>query len=668
MLILLSSFNLLPAQGENVFHEADSLTALLRTIEDDSAKIDVMIALGNSYRHMDIPDSATKYLVAVRELSQRYKCEPCYYKATYYYAGIVEAHGDRKISRKLLRETANYYNKVNDTKYLSMSLVDLSVNYCNDQLMDSAFVPLYAAIRIGKAGNNEGILLFAYRTLAWLKGSFGRFEESLKYLEIALGYSRKLENQFEEGFILTLMGMQYNKLGQEEKAISILIEALELEKRVGDYQAAAISLIELGTISLAHGNRDDAKKRFLEAQEFTNITQAIVEQQSSSQYLGDIYLAEGNVAQALKYYQRSADLARKMGNAEIMAKNFQSLSVAFQKMGNTVSALDYSLKATALKDSLSEASLDQRLEDAEARYNLRDKEFDIAMLEKQKELQALDLEAARRRNLIFGLIAAFLVLMLLTILYFVLQLRKAKRSLEAAQVELKDLNATKDRFFAIIAHDLRGHTTSFQGLGAIIKRYLQRDKPEKIVELTEKLDRAADQLNQLLDNLLNWSFTQLKRIPHNPQNIRICPIVEEVVDQHREIAQGKGIDIEIDINQDFTSWADPDAVYLVTRNLVSNAVKFSHQGSVIRIAGQRVNGALRIAVQDQGVGMEPAQLENLLKLDQRKNSEGTAGEKGSGLGLTLVQEFLKLNHGTLKASSKPGEGSEFAFTLPVSGK
>lgn len=231
--------------------------------------------------------------------------------------------------------------------------------------------------------------------------------------------------------------------------------------------------------------------------------------------------------------------------------------------------------------------------------------------------------------------------------------------------ELNRLNATKDRFFSIIAHDLRGPFTGLLGALEILKDSGSRLDEAATHELVVNLYETSERTYHLLENLLEWARGQQKAVKVVPRVLSMRELVGDTVELFHSSALQKGIDIRMDIRPDVTAYADRNMINTVVRNLVNNAVKFTPRGGQVSIVGERKGELVEIAVEDTGVGMDEAEKKELFSLARRHSRPGTDGEKGSGLGLLLANDYVTRNRGTLTVESRPGHGSRFCFLIPA---
>ncbi len=235
--------------------------------------------------------------------------------------------------------------------------------------------------------------------------------------------------------------------------------------------------------------------------------------------------------------------------------------------------------------------------------------------------------------------------------------------------KLQELNATKDKFFSIIAHDLRSPFNSFLGLTQIMAEELPSLTMAQIQEIAVNMSKSATNLYRLLENLLHWSSMQQGVIPFNPETAQLLPVVDESITMSIEAAKVKGIEINCKIPDDIVVFADTNLLQTVIRNLVSNAVKFTPKGGKVSLSARVVTDSIiEISIQDSGIGMSQKMLGDLFKLDVKTTRKGTNGEPSTGLGLLLCKEFIEKHGGQIWAESEVGKGSIFHFTLPCQPK
>ena len=243
------------------------------------------------------------------------------------------------------------------------------------------------------------------------------------------------------------------------------------------------------------------------------------------------------------------------------------------------------------------------------------------------------------------------------------ELKTQAEELSISNTNLVKLNATKDKFFSIIAHDLKNPFSSILGFCEVLElRYDQYDDVKR-KHLIGVIDRSAQNVFKLLENLLQWSRSQTGNINYSPEEFNLLDITQNIYGLSENAMIEKGIKFNFKIPKDLTLYADKNMIYTVIRNLVTNAVKFTELGEITVEAEEKDNHIL-ISITDTGIGIRDEIIDKIFEVERSKSTEGTRGEDGTGLGLIICKEFIDKNGGTIDVKSKVGKGSVFYFTLP----
>ena len=246
-----------------------------------------------------------------------------------------------------------------------------------------------------------------------------------------------------------------------------------------------------------------------------------------------------------------------------------------------------------------------------------------------------------------------------------------ERKLSESEIILKNqllqtLNSEKDKFFSILAHDLRGPLSAFVAATQIITEEVQSMTIEEIKDITLSMTKSATGIYSLLENLLEWSRLQRGVMDFIPEKINLKRRINECINVLSESAKKKEIKIETLIDEHLEISADKHMFDTIVRNLLSNALKFTKTGGIVNIAAvPDVDNAVEIKISDSGIGMAAELKEKLFKIDEKTSRPGTDGEPSTGLGLLLCKEFIEKHGGTIWVESEVGKGSTFIFSIPV---
>jgi signal transduction histidine kinase len=249
--------------------------------------------------------------------------------------------------------------------------------------------------------------------------------------------------------------------------------------------------------------------------------------------------------------------------------------------------------------------------------------------------------------------------------------KQAEVKLESLNRELHTLNATKDKFFSIIAHDLKSPFNSIIGLSEILVDQVNDRDYKGIDKFAKIIYQSSNRAMDLLTNLMEWSQAQTGRLSFMPDRFALSPLVEDVVVAFEIICRQKEVSLQTKLDSDIHVFADRQMVSTILRNLLSNAVKFSLPGGNIQISTSRSADEVIVTVTDEGVGMPKEAMKKLFRIDESFSTPGTAKEKGTGLGLILCKEFVDKHGGKIWAASSEHDlddgtkrGSVFSFTIP----
>lgn len=234
-----------------------------------------------------------------------------------------------------------------------------------------------------------------------------------------------------------------------------------------------------------------------------------------------------------------------------------------------------------------------------------------------------------------------------------------------SEEQLKELNASKDKFFSIIAHDLKSPFQGLLGYAQLLATNVGNLTNDEISEFANNLNESAQQMFKLLENLLQWSRIQRGKMEYAPEIIVLHQIADLNVALIQSRAEQKRVRLCNNVDPSLLAYGDVNMVNTIIRNLMSNAVKFTREGDEIGITAKVIDGeTVEITVYDTGVGMSQMAMERAFRIDTHYTSIGTNNETGTGLGLILCKELIEMNNGNIRIDSKIGEGARFTFTLP----
>jgi len=239
-------------------------------------------------------------------------------------------------------------------------------------------------------------------------------------------------------------------------------------------------------------------------------------------------------------------------------------------------------------------------------------------------------------------------------------------TLQRQKKELEELNDTKDKFFSIISHDMRGIFTPIVGSSDLIRRMVKKYDDSKLNKFSNNLSSSVRNAIKLFENLIEWSKLQQGNMEFIPSNLSLKELINQTVELFIEHQKTKNIQIINNLVEDFKIQGDENMINTILRNLISNALKFTNSGGSVTISAKKQDSKIEVSVSDSGLGMKPDKVKNLFTLKQQKSNIGTNGERGTGLGLILCKDFVEKHNGKIWVESTVGQGTTFTFSLPES--
>jgi signal transduction histidine kinase len=569
-------------------------------------------------------------------------------------------------------ETAAAYTNIGNI-YYDLSSYEKSMEYFSEALVISVNI------------KDDDRLANLYVLIGNSYTKLKKYNDALESYKNALSLRKKLGEMAMIANVLNNIGSTYSDMGDFNKALNYYNEALSIRKKIEDKTGTSISLNNIGNLYATAGKNDLALNYFsqsIKAAEEIDFKYNIA---LCSRKIAEIYMQQKNYEQALLLFEKSLNLGIELANLELQKKAYMGLYSYFTQIQNYKKALENYVAFTVISDSMDVSMTNKKLLDLQVNFELNKKENelnsyrnDIASLKKQKQID--ELNAGRRKQTIFILLIVTLFLLSIGILYYnryQLKLRASQllqdkfniieetnETLKKSEDELLRLNNTKDKFFSIMAHDIKNPLGGLINITDLMKTDFKDLSDEEKLETFVVINKSAHQLYALLENLLNWSRSQTGKIEFKPVPLKPFELAEANIELQKANIEGKRIMVLNMIDQNTEILADKDMLTLVMRNLLSKAVKFTNEEGKIIINAENKDGYLNISIEDNGVGMSKDDMKKLFRIDAQFTNPGTNNESGTGLGLILCKEFVNKHKGDIWVESNVGKGSKFVFSLP----
>jgi signal transduction histidine kinase len=333
----------------------------------------------------------------------------------------------------------------------------------------------------------------------------------------------------------------------------------------------------------------------------------------------------------------------------------------YKEIGDYQKAYTYANKFQKVFKNFHNEDLSLHLKTQELEFQIRERELELKNRRTQLSLLITSVLVIAA---VFAFFSTILIRKNRKLAKLLEQLNANAKTISDKNKKLADANTEKDRFFSIIAHDLRSPFNAFLGFTELMTDESFELTKEEMKSYAHEIRKSALLLFGLLENLLEWSRLQRNAIQIEKQHYPLKRIITMSLDALRENASKKQISIFVNVEEDMTVHVDDKMIQSVFRNLISNAIKFTPRGGKVSISARKKTNATEIIVSDTGVGITPEIMEKLFRIDHTVSTSGTEGEPSTGLGLILCREFIERHQGEIWAESSPGKGSAFHFTIP----
>lgn len=589
----------------------------------------------------------------------------------------------------------------------SMSLLGIA-EYYSDRGDHTEGISHYTkALVLAKELNNPNLILRLQNNLAGEFGYLGDYAKALSgYLE-----SIEIAKRVDDQLMLSILNENIANLYATQKDYKQALDFYEIVKKInqgiGNEVTSAETMSNMASVYADMGKLDYAMFNI-------NSSITVFEKHDIRDWLafafevkGKTYLKQKKYKWALYWYNQAEMLHKKLDDDRGEIDLLNGMAEAHLGLKNDSISQHYALRAYKISTKINFKEGTQKCAGTLYKINKNKQDFATALkyhevyqslsdtlsrnenkkgltmlktkVEHEKQKMALvrenEMALATQRNYVNAALAILLVFVVVTFLVHrgeKIQKKLNKRlqikaeELEQNDLELREINETKDKLFSIIAHDLRGPIGAFQGLLKLFK--------EKEIDQTEflnfipKLRTDIDHIAFTLNNLLSWGKSQMNGATTKPRIIPLENIVEENINLLSEIATNKSIKITSQLTPNTMAWSDANQIDIVIRNLISNALKFTPKDGMITLKAIEKNKHWEISVRDTGVGMDRETQEKIFDDNSNITTYGTDNEKGTGLGLSLCKEMVEKNGGTIWVESYLRKGSTFFFTVPKASK
>jgi len=615
-----------------------------------------------------------------------------YYLADYYFF-----KEDFRRSFELYQEVLPRFEEIKDTLMMAKTLnsFGLIYGYRNDIENTLKYYLKEIELLDQIKQRNEKI---DREKIVVLTNIINHYRETKQYKKVieqavpAISFAREIDDSVRLASIMNSLGMAYKNLNQIDKSLETLRDAEKIFEALGDEFRKAYIHINIGGVFDYIHKEDSSLRYYDQALETFRNEGYVYGELNALTGIAGVYAVQRRNNDAREIFLTCVDTAKAYGFNDIVLESYAALARIEYETENYKKAYDFKELFSTLNDSIFSVEKDQQYAKLQTQYETVQKENEINMLKAEK----LTSENELRRNKLLNWIAYTFTLILLVFIYvgyvFYNQKRKANallteknnqielkniqlsqmnqkvvqinEKLQQSQIELTIANSAKNRFFSILGHDLRNPFHSIMGHSYLLSKSYDKLTIDERKRYANDILSSCEQLNRLLDNLLEWIRTQSEGITINPREFKFYPLVQESLSVLKNNALEKSIEINNTIDKDIRVTADYAMIETVLRNLINNGIKFTPNGGKISISATQKDNLLKVEIADNGVGIQPDDIQKLFNVDSNIKTRGTNNERGTGLGLVICKEFINLHKGEIWVESELGHGTVIHLSIP----
>ncbi len=581
------------------------------------------------------------------------------------------AKSDYATAIELISRSLEIKEEIADSQSMVQAMNNLGVIYQLIGDYDNAINMLSRSLVIRRKQNDT---VGVARTLSNISAAIqraGKPEQALDILEEARELYQFLNDSKGLASVYNNLGTVYQLLEDFDLAHAYFLRSLELKDEERDPRFMANTYNNLGMTSAALARPQDAIQYYNRALDIRTRTGDQFGLATVNINIGELYRKNGSFQIAEEYLLTALTIARKNNFNQVLQRCLEELSRLYADQGIYQAAYKYSNEALSYKDTLYSEELNKRVAELEMQRKTEITYRENEMLRLDNQLKKWKIQ--RSRNILTGsiIIALFFVFLIVLIWIRLKEKRKLNNRLQntinllqESETHLKEANEAKDKVFSVIAHDLISPFNSLLGFSNLLMHSYKEYDDEEKQQFIASIHQSASNTYRLLENLLYWGRINTGKIRQSPRNVDLSELVKDSLVLLNKAAIEKEISFHTDIQEETIVYADPEMLSIILRNLLTNALKFTHKGGDIYISALGRQNDVELTIQDTGIGIPEAWQNDLFRVNEEYNRAGTENETGPGLGLSLTYGLVKKNNGKIQVKSQEGKGSSFIVQLP----
>ncbi|MBK7867488.1 MAG: tetratricopeptide repeat protein [Ignavibacteriales bacterium] len=554
---------------------------------------------------------------------------------------------------------------IDDPISLGRSLNNIGLVYWRKGDIENSYSYYMKALEVRQACRDNYGIVTTVNNIGLIYQRMRYYELAEETIRSALQISDSIKYEAGRIYSLRRLSSLYLEQNKFDQAAKYLDEILVSYKKRNEKSGLAQIYNDFGLIQEKKNNLQGAREFYQQSRDRAHDINDKFIESFALLNLGRVNRLSKNDGAGLSSLVKAKELAEKGAFSSVLRDIYLELSKLFEETGDAKEALFYLNKHVSLKDSLLNETVLSSVGEMRIRYEIEKSE------ETEKHLQT-EVETQNKITLFLSIFTILILIGIIGLVYLFLRQKKLGKLLELNNQEMERVNAqlrvsndelmianeTKNKLFAIIAHDLKSPFVSVLGFAEILKEEADLISNKSLSEYSDKILSASYKLVDLVNNLTGWALVQRNLIKVNATDFEISEVCAKVIKEASLNLELKDITTTTSLEVPSLIHADPEMISVIVRNLLANAIKFTNKGGNIDVTGLIINDKYQLTVSDDGVGMTEEQTESVLTGGTTISTYGTSNEKGTGLGLSVSRDFILQNKGDLKISSVPGQGKQ----------
>jgi len=688
--------------GSNVNSQTKVIDSLINQIQyttNDTLKVNLLYKIGRKYYNLSDFDNAKVYAQKSLELSEKMKFQKGLQEAHFFYANIY--------FRESYFETAIYHANIclkicrsrNDIESEAKCFNLLGITYRKKGEYNKALNLYFKALPIWEELGNKRKIAILLNNIGLIYYYLEKYDDALTYYNASFEISKEINYESGKSIYYNNCGLVFHNQKQYKKALEYFENSLQIEKQQNDKYGITICYVNIGDIYRALENYSKALKFYNKALQIRKEVANIYGISSVNKSIGELYFLQNNYTKANQYFIKSIERSKDIDAKDLMREAYNQISESYSMQKDYFNAYKYYKLFKEINDSIFSEENNKQILEIQTKYETekKEKENEILKEKEEKNIEIIARKEIENKNQLLLILIVFIGLIFVSVFAYFLsrsnkhkkksnellliqneeinvqkeeieaqrdQLEESENLIKQNNLKLKGLNATKDKLFSIIAHDLKNPFNVIFGYTDLLKESYNEFSEDKRKDFINEIDKSSKSAYQLLENLLLWALSQQGKIEIRKKEKNLKQLVAESVSPYLHSAKKKKITFTNSVPNNITVSVDKQTIKTVIANLFSNAIKFTPNNGHITINAAIIDKFVEIKISDNGVGISHKVQSKIFRIDESHSSLGTNDEKGTGLGLSLCKEFVEKNDGKIWVESEEGVGSQFYFTIP----